>query len=127
MFLKLKIVFPASKDELDSKVDKRFGRCSYFLVVDTDNMQSEVYENKYKSESQGAGISASQFLIKKDIDAVVASNIGPNAFNVLDSGDVDVYQFSGNIKDGVEKFKGDELDRLNEASNSRGKKGRRGV
>ena len=42
----------------DSLLDKRFGRCEYFQIHDTDTGEIKVLENEAKLASSGAGIAA---------------------------------------------------------------------
>jgi len=35
----MKIAISASGPDKDSSVDERFGRCPYFMIVDTDEME----------------------------------------------------------------------------------------
>ena len=52
----MKIAVSATGKNLDSAIDPRFGRCAYFLVVDTENMSLEVFSNESSALGGGAGI-----------------------------------------------------------------------
>jgi len=54
----MKIAISSAGAELNSQVDQRFGRCSYFLIVDVETNNFEVYPNSAASASNGAGIEA---------------------------------------------------------------------
>jgi len=41
----MKISVPASKPELSSPVDSRFGRAPYIIFIDTETMNFEALEN----------------------------------------------------------------------------------
>jgi predicted Fe-Mo cluster-binding NifX family protein len=41
----MKVAVTAQGKDLGDQVDPRFGRCPYFLVVDTDTMVAEAIEN----------------------------------------------------------------------------------
>ena len=56
----MKVMISASGDTLDSSVDPRFGRCAYFVLVDTDSLQFEAFPNDSAMASGGAGIQAAQ-------------------------------------------------------------------
>ncbi|MGD9302757.1 MAG: NifB/NifX family molybdenum-iron cluster-binding protein, partial [Desulfobacterales bacterium] len=47
--------------DLNSQIDPRFGRCSYFLVVNPDDMSFEVFKNESAVLGGGAGIQSAQF------------------------------------------------------------------
>ena len=56
----MNICVTAQGNTLDAAVDPRFGRCPYFLIVDTDAMSVEAVENSYTGAMGGAGIQAGQ-------------------------------------------------------------------
>ena len=66
----MKIAITSTGKDLDAQVDPRFGRCQYFLVVDTDTMEFEAFENANAQNSGGSGIQAGQFMAQKDVQAV---------------------------------------------------------
>jgi predicted Fe-Mo cluster-binding NifX family protein len=52
----MKIGVSAIGGSLDSQIDPRFGRCRYFLIVDSETMELEAVSNKGAIASGGAGI-----------------------------------------------------------------------
>ena len=56
----MKIAVCSSGNTLEATADPRFGRCAYFLVVDTDTFDFSALQNPGTSVSQGAGIQAAQ-------------------------------------------------------------------
>jgi len=46
---------------LDSPIDPRFGRCDYFVIVDTYDMSFEVIDNESNELTQGGGRSIGTF------------------------------------------------------------------
>ena len=112
---KLKMCVSASSGSLDAMVDSRFGRCPYFVVVDSETMEFEAVVNDSSSAAHGAGIQAAQTVVNLGAKVVLTGNVGPNAFNVLSAtGTKVVTGASGSVKDAVEKYKKGELK---EASN----------
>lgn len=92
----MKICITSSGEDLDSVLDSRFGRCPYFLIVDSDTKNVEAIKNTGVRASRGAGVTAAQIAADSGCDVVITGNIGPNAFTVLhDSADIEIY--SGNI------------------------------
>jgi predicted Fe-Mo cluster-binding NifX family protein len=101
----MKIAVSASSPELDSSVDPRFGRCSYFLIVDPETMKFEAMENPYVSASGGAGIQAAQLVAGKDVEAVLTGSCGPNAFHTLKAAGVKVVVgVTGTVREGVQSY-----------------------
>lgn len=106
----MKICVTAMGDTLESDVDPRFGRCKYFLIIDTDSMNVEPVPNESMMTSGGAGIQAAQRVAKTGANMVITGNIGPNAFQTLSAAGVKVITgVSGTIKEVVDTFKKGDL------------------
>jgi len=106
----MKICVTAQGKTLDDQVDPRFGRCQFFIVVDTDTLDFEAVENQSAQFSGGAGIQSGQLMASKGVKAVLTGNVGPNAFQTLTAGGIKIYTgLSGKIRDAVEKYKGGTL------------------
>jgi len=108
----MKIVITAKNPNLESEVDPRFGRCSYFLIVDTDTMSFENISNESTMASGGAGIQAAQNVAKTGAKIVITGNMGPNAFQTLSAAGIQVFTgANGSIKEAIEKYKKGELNK----------------
>ena len=106
----MKIGVSSTGENLDANVDQRFGRCKYFLIVDTESMEFEVLSNENAMASGGAGIQAAQTIAKTDAEIVVTGNVGPNAFQTLSAAGMKIFTgASGTIKESIEKYKKGEL------------------
>ena len=106
----MKICVTAQGENLESLVDPRFGRCAYFLIVDTDTLEFEAIENGSISAGGGAGIQSGQLVASKEITAVITGNVGPNAFRTLEAANIDIITGAlGLVKEVVDKFKTGEL------------------
>jgi len=106
----MKICVSASSDSLDANVDPRFGRCPYFVVVDSETMEFTVVSNDSTNAAHGAGIQAAQTVANMGAKVVITGNVGPNAFSVLSAAGIKlVTGVSGSIRDAVEKYKSGQL------------------
>ena len=102
----MKIAVTASGPTLDDQVDPRFGRCPYFLIVETDTMEFEALENANIAVGGGAGIQSGQLMADRDVKAVLTGNCGPNAFQTLGAAGIQVIVgVSGVVRQAVEQFK----------------------
>ena len=102
----MKIAISATGNSLEAAVDPRFGRCSYFIVIDPNTMQYEILDNSANSGGGGAGIAAAQMLARSGVATVLTGNYGPNAHKVLSAKGVQVITgVSGKIKDAIEEYK----------------------
>jgi len=107
----MKIIVTATKDDLDSPVDSRFGRCQYFITVDTETLDFSAQENSQKNAIGGAGVQAAQTVANEKVDAVVTGSVGPNAFQTLNVAGVKIFTGAqGTVKDAVEAFKQGSLE-----------------
>jgi predicted Fe-Mo cluster-binding NifX family protein len=92
--VKMKVAITSSGDDLNSPVDRVFGRARRFVITDPEGTSVEVLENSQNvNAAQGAGIQAAEQIANKSIDVVLTGNVGPNAFRALDAVPIKVYQF----------------------------------
>jgi len=113
----MKICVSSTGKDLDAGVDQRFGRCQYFLIVDTETMKVKTISNESTLSSGGAGIQAAQIVAKEGIDSVISGNIGPNAFSILQAAGIKVYTGAeGTIKDAIENYKKGKLKQTGSAN-----------
>lgn len=106
----MKICFTSQGNNLDSEIDPRFGRCKYFVIVETDTQAFEAIQNPNIEAMGGAGIQSGQLIANKQVKAVITGNVGPNAFQTLQSAGIDVITgVSGSIKESIEKYNKGEL------------------
>jgi len=106
----MKVAVSTSGTDLSSQVDPRFGRCPYYMIVDTDTMAFEVVSNTANSSAHGAGIQAAQLVASKGVRAVLTGNVGPNAYGALSVSSIKVISgVTGSVIDAVERFKRGEL------------------
>ena len=113
----MKIAITSKSNTLESEIDPRFGRCTYFLIIDTETMKYETISNTNAMASGGAGIQAAQTVAKTGAKIVITGNMGPNAFQTLTAAGITVYtEAHGTVKDVIEKFKEGKLQKTEAAS-----------
>jgi predicted Fe-Mo cluster-binding NifX family protein len=113
----MKIAVSATDSTMDSQVDTRFGRCNYYVFVDTESGDVEVQENEAATSDSGAGIQAAQFVVEQGADAVISGQLGPNAYQVLNAGDLKLYQASGmSVQEAVDALEAGTLTEMGDAT-----------
>ena len=110
----MKIAVSAIGDNLNAKVDRRFGRCPWFLFIDTESLEYEAVENKGANAASGAGTACAQLMLDKEVEAVISGQVGPNAYEVLKQGGVKIFiaHQDISIRDAVDKYKNNELKQM---------------
>lgn len=107
----MKICVTAQGNNLDAEVDPRFGRCRFFLIVDTETLAYEAIGNPHLESAGGAGVQSGQLVAGKGVTAVLTGNIGPNAFAVLQTAGIAVVTgVSGPAKAAIEDYKSGKLN-----------------
>ena len=110
----MKICVSAVANSLDAQLDPRFGRCPYFVIVDSESMQFEAIPNMASGAMGGAGIQAAQIIANKGVKVVITGNVGPNAFQALSAAGIKIVTGAfGTIREVVEKYKKGELSETN--------------
>jgi len=102
----MKICVTATAGSLDAQTDPRFGRCSYFMIVDSETMRFETVPNMAMGVTGGAGIQAAQTIANKGAKLLITGNVGPKAFQALSVAGIEVITGAfGTVREAVEKFK----------------------
>ncbi|MFO7556511.1 MAG: NifB/NifX family molybdenum-iron cluster-binding protein [Desulfobacterales bacterium] len=102
----MKIAISSTGPTLDDPVDPRFGRCAYFVIVETDDLSFEAFNNESISLGGGAGIQSAQFVASKGVDAVITGNCGPKALQALSAAKIEIFVGqSGAVREVIEKYR----------------------
>ncbi len=114
----MKLAVCASGEGLNAETDVRFGRCSCFVIVDTESGELiESLKNSNVEASGGAGVKSAQMLYRKGVDAVVVGNLGPKAEDALKAARIAVYGGLGKtVAETAAKFKEGKLEILSGAT-----------
>ena len=117
----MKIAISSTGKTLDDEIDVRFGRCPYFVIIEIDEKEKKIknvkaIENTAAGQFGGAGITASQLVANEKVDAVITTNLGPRAFQVLSQLGIEIYQGQGKIKDVIQEFMEGKLKKIEQAT-----------
>ena len=106
----MKICVTATAASLEAQIDPRFGRCSYFVIVDSETIRFEAISNMAAGVSGGAGIQAAQTIANKGVKLLITGNVGPKAFQALSAAGIEVVTGAvGTVREAVEKFRRGQL------------------
>jgi len=107
----MKIAVTSKGQDMNADVDPRFGRCSYFIITDTETDEYEAIKNQNAFTSGGAGVSSAQFLAEQGAEAVITGHVGPKALATLEAAGIKVYTGAGEtVKQAIEQFKSGKLE-----------------
>ncbi|MEW6556809.1 MAG: NifB/NifX family molybdenum-iron cluster-binding protein [Elusimicrobiota bacterium] len=113
----MKICITSQGNNLDAQVDPRFGRCQYFIIVDSETLKFEAIENPNIGAMGGAGIQSAQMIASKGAGAVLTGNIGPNAFSTLQMAGIKIISgVSGTVKEAIALFKKGKIEPTQDAT-----------
>jgi predicted Fe-Mo cluster-binding NifX family protein len=104
---KMKIAVSATGGSMMAKVSEQFGRCAYFLIVDSETMKFEPISNPGIGMVGGAGPESASVIAKHGAEVILTGRVGPNAKTALDSAGISI--FSGvsatkTVKEAVEEY-----------------------
>jgi predicted Fe-Mo cluster-binding NifX family protein len=111
----MRIVIPANGVDLDALISPVFGRCANFIFVETetddpDTYPFEVHANPALESPSGAGVQSAQFVLQQGAQAILSANLGPNAFRIVQSAGIPVYELKGaTVHEAVVAFNAGEL------------------
>ena len=109
----MRIAVSTTSGSLDAQIDPRFGRCPYFVIVDSETMEFEAIPNAAAGAMGGAGIQAAQIVANKGVQAVLTGNVGPNAFQTLSAAGINIITgVFGTVREAVENFKSGQLQKI---------------
>ncbi|OQX88446.1 hypothetical protein B6D60_02150 [candidate division KSB1 bacterium 4484_87] len=102
----MKIAVTAKGGSLSAQTDERFGRCKYFVIVDSDTMGFTIIENPSFGAASGAGPAAAREISKHSVEVLLTGNVGVNAQQALDAVGVKVVTGIGGltVKEAVENY-----------------------
>ena len=115
----MKVVVTARGSTPDSDIDERMGRAYWLMVYETDNNSWQAINNEAgRNALQNAGQHTANLLIDLGIEAVLTGEIGPRAFRLLNSSNIDIYLgAAGTVMDTLVSWHDGELRKAKEANN----------
>jgi len=81
----MKIAITSTGNSTDSIIDQRFGRCSYFVIYDTESKSTEFIPNPNKEAEEGAGPASVQLVATRNVNKIVSGEFGIKIKSLIDS------------------------------------------
>lgn len=81
----MKSAITSTGSSLESKLDQRFGRCSYFAVYDDQTEETEFIINPNKEAHEGAGPASVQLVASKKVGQVISGEFGIKIKSLLET------------------------------------------
>ena len=110
----MKVCITAQGTTLDAKVEERFGRSPYFIIVDSETGSFEAVTNSFAAGAGGVGPKAAQLIIDHKAGALISGLMGGNAKAVLDSAGIVQYIYRGNgsVSNALDAFRANTLEKV---------------
>lgn len=108
----MKIAFTAHGEDRYAVVDSRFNRANYFVIYDDETIAWDSLPTQNLKAGHGAGIQASQTLLKTGAKALITGHLGPKAFKVLHANQIAMYslgEMNGTVEEALSAFFVDKL------------------
>jgi len=101
----MKIAVSATGGSISAKVDERFGRCAYFVIVDSDTMKFSAFGNPASELSAGIETATMRELAKYKVEVLLTDRVGGNTRKALDAAGIKIVSGSvGTVREAVEKY-----------------------
>lgn len=81
----MKVAITSTGNNLEASIDPRFGRCSYFVIYDTETKGIEFLPNANRNAQEGAGPASVQIVAGKEVEKIVSGEFGAKIKPILDS------------------------------------------
>jgi len=114
------IAITSDGQDLNSPVAEKFGKSPFIIFYETENNSFQSIPNPYLNIFGGAGIQTAQFIIEKNVTAVITSKVESNAFHFLNTAGIKIYYCSKEkVIDIVNKFNDRKLQIIKDGNNEK--------
>ncbi|MFP4288519.1 MAG: NifB/NifX family molybdenum-iron cluster-binding protein [Bacteroidales bacterium] len=81
----MRVAITSKGNNLDALLDERFGRCSWFVIYDTQTRSTEFIPNPHKDAEEGAGPAAVELIASRKVEKIISGEFGLKIKHLLDS------------------------------------------
>jgi predicted Fe-Mo cluster-binding NifX family protein len=112
----MKVAITALGPDLQAKIDPRFGRAQYFIIIDTETMEYKTISNDDMNAAHGAGIQSGQLMSSEGVSELITGQVGPNAYQTLTSTGIKIFQSgSTTVEQAVDAYKKGQLKQITQS------------
>jgi predicted Fe-Mo cluster-binding NifX family protein len=104
----MKTLISSKGDNLESGFDLRFGRASWFCVLDEQTKETSFVENEQKDANHGAGTRVVEKVVELGATRVISGDFGPKAKELLEKFNIQMVLISDesqSISDIIQRMK----------------------
>ncbi|UCD14604.1 MAG: NifB/NifX family molybdenum-iron cluster-binding protein [Thermoplasmatales archaeon] len=112
----MKIVISATGKDTESNIDLTFHRCPFFLIIDTETNSLKTIVNTTRERPTEIGATVGQIVANEGIDTVIATNIGPRAFEIFQQYGIKIYQAKGKVNEAIQQLEKGKLSEITKAT-----------
>ncbi len=95
----MKIAVSATGGSKSAQVEPRFGRCAWFVIVDSDTLRFTAFSNPASTLPGGAGPAAAQAIQNRGANVLLTGQVGPKAERALEAAGIKVVTAEGTTVD----------------------------
>lgn len=81
----MKVAIASTGNTLESKIDNSFGRCAWFIIIDTESGGMEFIPNTNRDLEEFAGKAAVELVATRNVEMIVSGEFGTKIKPLLDS------------------------------------------
>ena len=103
----MKIIIPSQENSINSKTSEMFGRATFFHLFNVSNGKYKLLEtipNTFMNAKGGVGAMAAKMVAEKEVDVLIASNVGPRAKDALEKFDIKIVGAQETVLDSILNF-----------------------
>ncbi len=114
----MKIGVSSTGKDINDEVAEFFGRSPYFIIIDISGEDgkewkvNEVIKNENTEQMSGAGVLTAKLIAEKNVNVLIAGNVGPRALDVLKQFNIEVYFADGKIKKVLREFMEGKIEKM---------------
>ena len=118
----MKVAIGLEENSYESQVDRRFGRASFFILIDTESNDYEIIENEAKDEATGAGLKVVKNLMSLGVDEIIAGEIGAKAAVLIEEFDIPTYKLGElkSVDEVLKNYKENKLEKFDFSAKPQG-------